>query len=338
MAKTGKSKTTQTLEAVAKLAGVSEMTVSRVLSGKGSFSLDARARVEAAVRKSGYVPNRIAGSLASSRSTQVAVIVPTIGNIVFTEVLAGISTVLAPAGLQAVLGVTDYDLGREEALVESLLSWRPRAVIIAGLEHAPGTVKRLKRSGVPVVQIMDIDGDVIDRAVGFSQAAAGAAIAEHFLARGYRRIAYAGTDLALDTRAAKRFAGFVATLDKAGVALALDQRTPLPTSLESGAEALIAIRQAHPATEAVYFSNDDMAVGALLHCQRAGISVPHDVAIAGFNGLDIGQALPIRLTSIRSPRVETGEQAARSLLNPDGRRQTEKVIDLGFSFLPGESS
>ena len=338
MTKVGKSKTAQTLEAVAKLAGVSEMTVSRVLSGKGSFSNDARSKVEAAVLKSGYVPNKIAGSLASSRSTQVAVIVPTIGNIVFTEVLAGISSVLAPAGLQAVLGVTDYDLVREEALVEALLSWRPRAVIIAGLEHTPATVKRLKHSGIPVVQIMDIDGDVIDRAVGFSQVAAGAAIAAHFLERGFRRIGYAGTDLTLDTRAAKRLAGFVAALEKAGVALVADCRTPLPTSLESGAEALIAIRQMDPTIEAVYFSNDDMAVGALLHCQRAKIRVPEDVAIAGFNGLSIGQALPTKLTSIRSPRVETGEQAARAVLSYAAGKQSDRILDLGFVFLRGESS
>ena len=173
MTKPVKIRSAQTLKSVAKLAGVSEMTVSRVLSGKGSYSEKSRAKVEAAVGTSGYLPNRIAGSLASSRSTQVAVIVPTIGNIVFTEVLAGISAELSPAGLQAVLGVTEYDLNREEALVETLLSWRPQALIIAGLEHTPGTVRRLKGAGIPVVQIMDIDGDVIDTAVGFSQTEAG---------------------------------------------------------------------------------------------------------------------------------------------------------------------
>ena len=346
MAKTGKTISsplsaegkTATLRQVASIAGVSEMTVSRVLRGHGAFSEKSHAKVQEAVRKTGYVPNRLAGSLASARSTQIAVIVPTIGNIVFTEVLAGISEKLAASGLHAILGVSDYDLAREREMVELLLSWRPRAVIIAGLEHAPATVRQLKNAGIPVVQIMDIDGPVIDLAVGFSQKQAGAAVAAHFVSRGYKSIAYAGTDLSLDTRAAKRLEGFVTELEKWGLRLAADRRTPLPTSLESGAQALKELLVETTGVDAVYFSNDDMAVGALLYCQREGIPVPQRVAMAGFNGLGIGQALPVRLTSVRSPRVETGIRAAETVLRRIAGLETEKIVDLGFEFLPGESS
>ncbi len=335
MAKTNKPKT---LQHVAHLAGVSEMTVSRVLRGEGSFSAKSEAKVAAAVKRTGYVQNRLAGSLASSRSTQVAVIVPTIGNIVFTEVLSGITEQLTPNGLQAVLAVTDYDLQREEVLVETMLSWRPRAIIIAGLEHTVATTKRLVAVGIPVVQIMDIDGPIVDMAVGFSHVKAGAVIGEHFISRGYKSIAYAGTDLALDTRARKRFEGFVSVLERSNVKLAADCRTPLPTSLESGAQALKVLMQNRPKIDAVYFSNDDMAVGALLHCHRAGIRVPGEIAIAGFNGLGIGQSLPVQLTSVKSPRVETGRRAAEGVLQWVAKAKSEKIIDLGFELLVGESS
>jgi LacI family gluconate utilization system Gnt-I transcriptional repressor len=338
VAKNPVADTPVTLDDIALQTGLSKMTVSRVLRGTGSFSAVAREKVERAVRDTGYVPNRLAGALASSRSTLVAVIVPTIGNIVFTEVLAGISQVFAPAGLQAVLGVTDYDIERETRLVETMLSWRPNALIIAGLEHSTTTQRLLRKSGIPVVQIMDIDGDPVDAAVGFSQRRAGEVVARHFLDKGYRRIGYAGIDLAHDMRAAKRYRGFLDTLKSVGISIAYEFVAPLPTSLEIGALALQRLMHDCPDLDAVYFANDDMAVGALLHCLRVGISVPGRIAMAGFNGLGIGQAMPVQLTSVRSPRIEIGTRAAEIVLMRNAGRRTRRIEDVGFDFIAGQTS
>jgi len=327
-----------TLDAVAEHAGVSRMTVSRVLRGHGSFSADAKRRVLDAVEAVGYVPNRLAGALASARSTQVAVIIPTIGNIVFTEVMSGINAELVAAGLQGVLGVTEYEAEREQALVEGMLSWRPAGLIIAGLEHGSQTRRLLKRAGIPVVEIMDVDGDPVDMCVGLSHVEAGRAMARHFVARGYKRIGYVACDLSLDLRAGKRLQGFEEILIAHDRAIAVRRELPLPTSVPAGQSALTELMADHPGLDAVYFSNDDLAIGAVLHCLSAGIAMPEGIAIAGFNGLTIGQLLPRRLTTVRSPRFSMGQQAARCVVERLAGKDAPERIDTGFEFLAGETA
>ena len=327
-----------TLDEVAEHAGVSRMTVSRVLRGHGSFSADAKRRVLDAVEAVGYVPNRLAGALASARSTQVAVIIPTIGNIVFTEVMSGINAELVEAGLQGVLGVTEYEAGREEALVEGMLSWRPAGLIIAGLEHGGQTRRLLAKAGIPVVEIMDVDDEPVDMCVGLSHVEAGHVTARHFVARGYTRIGYVACDLALDLRAGKRLKGFEEVLSAHGLAIAVTRELPLPTSVPAGQVALAELMADHPDLDAVYFSNDDLAIGAVLHCLSAGIAMPDTIAIAGFNGLVIGQLLPRRLTTVRSPRFSMGRQAARCVVDRLAGKDAPERIDTGFEFLAGETA
>ncbi len=212
-----KQQTTVTLAEVAEAAGVGESTVSRVLRNHGSFSGKARERVLDAVERLGYVPNRIAGTLASAGSRLVAFVIPSLTNIVFPDVLRGAGAVLEENRYQAVFSVTDYEPEREEALVAAMLAWRPTAVMLAGFEHTEGTLKMLRASGCRVVELLDIDGTAIDLAVGFSNREAGRASAEFLLKRGYRRIGYVGHDLGRDTRAGKRFEGFREALNLAGV-------------------------------------------------------------------------------------------------------------------------
>ena len=207
-----KHQATVTLAEVADAAGVGESTVSRVLRNHGSFSGKTRDRVMAAVERLGYVPNRIAGTLASTASRLVAFVIPSLSNIVFPDVLRGASAVLEENRYQAVFSVTDYDPTKEEALAAAMLAWRPAAVMLAGYEHTEGTVKMLRASGCRIVEMLDVDGDALDLAVGFSNGAAGRESAAFLLKRGYRRIGYVGHDLNRDTRAGKRFAGFCETL------------------------------------------------------------------------------------------------------------------------------
>ena len=129
---------TPKLRDVAKLANVSEMTASRALRRVGDVSAATRKKVEAAALAIGYVPNKLAGNLASRTSNLIGVIVPSLSSFVFPEVLNGISVKLEGSGLQPVTGVTDYDLEKEEAVIRQMLSWRPRGLIIAGLEHTEG--------------------------------------------------------------------------------------------------------------------------------------------------------------------------------------------------------
>lgn len=299
-----------TLRDVSEASGVSEMTVSRVLRGKGDVSESTRQKVQDAARALGYVPNRIAGSLASSRVNLVGVIIPSLGNMVFPEVLSGISHTLEDTGLQPVVGVTDYLPEKEEKVLFEMLSWRPSGVIIAGLEHSEASRAMLARAGIPVVEIMDVDGDPIDACVGISHRRAGRQMAEAILAEGYRRIGFLGTKMPLDHRARKRFEGFTRTLAKAGIEIADREFYSGGSALLKGREMTEAILKRRPDLDFLYYSNDLIGAGGLLHLLGRGVQVPREIGLAGFNGVELLAGLPRQLATMDACRREVGIKAA----------------------------
>jgi LacI family gluconate utilization system Gnt-I transcriptional repressor len=309
-----------------------------VVRSDGPISAKTRSLVEAAVRKVGYVPNRVAGSLASSGSDLVGVVLPSLSNIVFPDVLRGIHAVLSPRGYRPVVSVTDYSLEAEYESIGALLSWRPAALIVTGLEHLPESRKLMEQCGVPVVEVMDLDGDPIDIAVGMSNRRAGGETAKHLIGAGYRRIGYVGHNLERDLRANKRRSGFLAALKKAGSACMGEVIVAEPSSVEAGRRGLAQLLQAHPKLDAVYFSNDDMAIGGVFHCLAEGIKIPKALAIIGYNGLEMGQALPLPLCSVLTHRREIGERAAACVLDRLAGRQTPRKVEIPFEFLPGATA
>ena len=324
------------MDDVALAAGVSQMTVSRVMRGTGQTSADVRERVETAARKLGYVPNRLATSLRDETTPLVAVVLPTLGNRVFSEVLTGITATLSGQGLQPVFGVTEYSEAGEEELVRDLLSWRPRGIILPGLEHSDATRSAIRAAGVRVVEVMDIDGDPMSVAFGLSQYAAGQATARHMVAKGYRRFGYVGSQGGRDLRAVKRYRGFCDVLSQAGAQLVAHHVADGPSSMIEGRRATATLLSAPDRPEAIYYSNDDLAAGGIMHCLSEGLSMPQDVALAGFNGLPFLEALPVRLTTVETPRLEMGVRAARHLIAEPGTDQPE-VVDLGFTLIAGQT-
>jgi LacI family gluconate utilization system Gnt-I transcriptional repressor len=323
-----------TLTDVARAAGVGESTASRVLRNKGSFSSDVHDRVLKAARNLNYVPNRIAGTLASTGSQLIGVIIPALTTSVFPDMLRGSNSVLESAGYQSVIGVTEYEAAREEQLIESILSWRPAGILIAGLEHTDRGRAMLKDSGVRVVEVGDTDGQGIDIVVGFSNRGAGRAAAEYLLRRKYRRIGYVGNEATDDLRAGKRYEGFKTALAAAGMTLADEEITPGLSSIKAGHDGLMRLLKREPNLEVVYFANDDMAIGGYFHCLAHGISVPDTLALFGHNGLDVGRLAPQPLSTIRTPRVAVGEIGAKLLLS----RGPSQVIDLGFELFEGNTT
>jgi LacI family transcriptional regulator, gluconate utilization system Gnt-I transcriptional repressor len=327
-----------TLADVAREAGVSEITVSRVIRAKGAIADETRKRVLAAISKVGYVPNRIAGSLASAGSDLIGVIIPSLGNIVYPDVLSGLHDAISERGFRAVVSVTDYRLESERELVRSLLSWRPAALIVTGCEHEPDTRRMLRSAGLTIVELMDADGEAIDISVGMSHARAGRETAAFLLARGYRRFGYVGHDLTSDLRASKRRQAFLATILQAGASLAGEVVTPGRSSVPSGRQALAVILAAHKDIDAVYFSNDDMAIGGVFHCMAEGIAMPGKLAIAGFNGVAMGQALPQPLTTVLTPRFDIGFRAGLAVIARFDGLEVQRNTDVGFELLPGATA
>jgi len=286
------------------------MTVSRVLRNRGDVSATTRERVLAAAKELGYVPNKIAGALASQRVNLVAVVIPSMSNMVFPEVMQGISAALDGTGLQPVVGVTGYSPEKEEEVLYEMLSWRPSGVIMAGLEHTDASRKMLAESGIPVVEIMDTDGNPVDAMVGISHRRAGRMMAEAIMKAGYENIGFLGTTMSLDHRARKRFEGFTEALAQGGVEIMDREFYTGGSALAKGREMTAAILERSPDLEFLYFSNDLIAAGGLLHLQDAGIDIPGQVGLAGFNKVELIEGLTPRLATMDSCRFEIGQKAA----------------------------
>ena len=328
-----------TLRDVSEASGVSEMTVSRVLRNKGDVSVNTRAKVLEATKSLGYVPNKIAGALASKKVNLVAVIIPSLSNMVFPEVMMGISDSLDNTELQPVVGVTNYSPEREEKVLYEMLSWRPSGVIIAGLEQSEASKVMLENSGIPVVQIMDIDGDPIDAAVGISHRRAGRKMAEAILKSGYDKIGFMGTQLSLDHRARKRFEGFTQALAKNSVEIIDNEFYTGGSALAKGREMTEAILKRSPELDFIYFSNDMIGAGGLLYLLGKGVDIPGKIGLAGFNQVELLEGLPQRLATMDSCRFEIGQIAANIVAARNGMydKPIENIIELSPKISYGET-
>lgn len=328
-----------TLRDVSEASGVSEMTVSRVLRNRGDVSEATRKKVLSAAKSLGYVPNKIAGALASSRVNLVAVIIPSLSNMVFPEVLTGISEALADTPLQPVFGVTNYLPEREEEVLFEMLSWRPSGVIIAGLEHSEASRAMLRAANIPVVEIMDTDGEAVDAVVGISHRRAGREMARAIVKAGYERIGFLGTKMPLDHRARKRFEGFTEALAKEGIEIADQEFYDGGSSLVKGRELTETIISRTPDLDFLYFSNDIIGAGGLLYLQAKGVAVPSEIGLAGFNGVELLDGLPLRLATMDSERLEIGRQAANIIADRTSGEVKEggQRVELTPRLQPGDT-
>jgi len=283
-----------------------------------------------AAKTLGYVPNKIAGALASQRVNLVAVIIPSMRNMVFPEVMAGISAVLEQTDLQPVVGVTDYLPEKEERVLYEMLSWRPSGVIIAGLEHTEAAKAMMKASGIPVVEIMDIDGTPVDCAVGISHRRAGREMARAILRAGYQKIGFLGTKMPLDHRARKRFEGFTEALAKSGVEVVDQEFYSGGSALKKGREMTQALLEREPEIDFLYYSNDMIGAGGLLYLLEQGRDIPGSIGLAGFNGVELLEGLPRRLATMDAHREEIGRKAAEIIAarteNPAA--EFERIVEL----------
>ncbi len=303
-----------TMKDVARAAGVSEMAVSRAFRDAVDVSAATRDRIKAKAAELGYVPNRIAGALSSSKVNLVGVVIPSVRSYVFSEVLDGVSLGLQSSNLRPVFGLSNYDLDTEAEVIRDMLAWRPAGLIIAGLEHSDAARKMLQETDTPIVEIMDVDGVATQHCVGISHYQAGYAMAQAVLERGYRRIGFLGTKMSSDFRAAKRLKGFVAALAKQNLRLVDQQGYDSGSSIQKGKAFTAELLSRSPKLDCLYCSTDILAVGAVMHCLEFGIRIPDDLAIAGFNQLDMAQGLPVDLATTNSLRYEIGRKAAEIVL------------------------
>lgn len=320
-----------TLNDVAQKAGVSAMTASRALRGERRVAADLVLKVKQASEDLGYVPDPAARALASSRSRHVGILIPSLTNELFVDLLEQAHAVLRGAGYQVLFGISHYDAQEEEALLQEQLMQRPAGLLLTGLSQTARAREMLKKARIPCVYMMETASDVNLYSVGFSQQEAAVALVTHLLQRGRKRIAFAAAQL--DPRTIQRMAGWRMALEQAGL---FDERLlytdPTPSSIGQGAQMLRDIVHADPSVDAIFFCNDDLAQGALLSASGLGIDVPTRLSVVGFNDLSASQHMTPPLTTIRTPRAEIGQQAAQVLLQLlKGEELPQKCFDLGFS-------
>jgi LacI family transcriptional regulator, gluconate utilization system Gnt-I transcriptional repressor len=327
-----------TLGDVAAAAGVSPITVSRALRGERSVAAELVARVQAAARQLGYVPDPAARALASARSSNVAVLIPLLTNTLFVDLLEAVHRTLLPAGFQTLIGVTHYDADEEEQLLHSYMAHRPAGLLVTGFDRTEASRQLIAASGVPCVHVMETTQAPGVHSVGFSQAAAGHAITAHLLARGRKRIAFAAAQL--DPRVMQRAEGYRRCLREAGLYdPKLELLNPDRSSIALGGQLFEQVLAARPDVDAIFFCNDDLAQGGLLAALRLGVKVPQRVAVAGFNDLAGSDQMLPPLTTVHTPRTEIGEEAARMLLSLMRREPVAQgCVDVGYRLVVRGSS
>ena len=319
------------MQDVAALAGVSMITVSRVINTPDRVAPSTRAAVQVAIRQVGYVPNLTASSLASNQSRVIGAIVPTIDNSIFAETVRGLSQMLAQAGYQLLLGQSGYDLLAEEALVLAFLGRRVDGLVLTGGQHSKMVRTRLRQSGAPVVETWDLPVKPIDMVAGFSNRAAGQAVGAYLLETGRTRICFAGGP---DERSAARLAGLRAALAEQDQTELQVQPLAAGSSFQGGRSVVAQLADNGQLPQAIFFGNDALAAGALMECQHRRISVPNTLAIVGFADLAIAQVMEPAITTVRVPTHRMGEVAAQLLLaRMQGQRPASPVVDLGFELI-----
>lgn len=325
-----------TLRDVATLAGVSEISVSRVMRNAPNISEKLRVKVMKAANTLSYTPNRLAGALKNQSSNLVAVVLPSMSNDVFSSVLDGIESVLNKQGLHAVLGLSEYDPERELRVIRELLSWSPMGIILTGLHHEEPIPSMIAQLDIPVVQIMDIDGTPIGSAAGISHSQAAVAAADYLHGKGYRKIGYIGAWRERPERSLARRVAFTARLHDLGSPLVAAKIIEDRSSALAGSQATKMLHAEHPEIDCIFYANDDLALGGLFYALEAGINVPGDLGLMGFNGIEIGKATPLPLSSIQTPRFEMGQEAANLLLA--SRTEGHRVMDLSFEVFEGKTT
>lgn len=321
---------------VATLAGVAPITVSRVINAPDSVAPETLRRVREAIDRTGYVPNMLAGGLASSATRFVAAVVPTIAAPVFERTWEAMTESFAEAGYHVTFGQTAYGGGREDELLEAIIARRPDGIVLTGITHSPLARRRLLAAAIPVVEIWDLTPTPIDMLVGFSHVDVGAAVAEYLHAKGRRRIAVI---TAADERAKRRATGFTVAATRLGIATALAPELPMcvapaPGTLGGGRRALGDLLARHPEIDGVFCSSDLLALGALIECQARGIPVPGKLAVVGYGDLNFaGDTIPpLTTVSVDAPAI--GRLAAGCIVDRvQGRSVAEPVVDIGFSII-----
>jgi len=321
---------------VARVAGVSPITVSRALSYPDKVKEETRARILEAVAQTGYVVNRFASSLRSGRSNVISVFVSSLMNPHFASSMQGILDAFEGSPYQLMFAQTGYSEQFEADLLETVLPFRPAGVVFTGVIRSDKSREALQQLAIPVIEMWGYRPDPIDMLLGFSNHEGGRLMGEHFGQKGFRRIAYSGHTI---ERGAERIAGFREGLARHDATIDLIHPMEGTRRIGDGIDAFRDIREQLPDVDAIFFGTDILATGAVLGAEKMGVEIPREVAIAGFGGLDYTPHVRPSLTTIHVSGYEMGRDAGRMLLRRlNGERVDKPVVQQPISLEARDST
>lgn len=315
-----------TQEAVARHVGVSSMTVSRYFNQPDQISEDHRQRIAAAVAELGYVPNLVAGGLASAKGRIVAMVVPNISGPIFADTIQGFSDTLSKHGYQLLLASSYFSSEQEESAIRAFLGWSPAALVVTSHFHSPATEKMLADAEIPLIETWDYRPEREPIQIGFSHHEVGASGALYLHQQGYRRTAFVLNSSVGDFSAQERCDGYVATQRALGLQAQVYTPTAELAPFDAGKQALIELMGRSEPPDAIFFANDNLAAGGLLAAQRAAIEVPQRCAILGFGDYPFAQMLMPSLSTIKPPALQIGVLAAERVLQRLGVIASEHEV------------
>jgi LacI family gluconate utilization system Gnt-I transcriptional repressor len=325
-----------TLRELAKMVGVTKVTISRALNTPERVSPETLKRVQDAVRKTGYIPNLVAGSLASNRSRLIVALLPAVSGSVFQETTEAMTTALADAGYQLLIGQSGYDESREDALLDAVIGHRPAGIVLTGVMHTQVARRRLRAADIPVVETWDLTSSPIDMLVGFSHRQVGVAAAQYLHSRGARHPAVITPN---DRRAQTRSSAFADAMKAAGVGDVPVYSISSPAHMGDGRDALARVLREHPRADAVYCGADSLALGVLIEARSRGIAVPDRLRVLGYGDTSFAKYTDPALTTMRIDGTRIGKLAASMLIERiEGRAVEQPIVDVGFQLIERASA
>ncbi len=327
-----------TIEDVARRAGVSTATVSRVLNQTDAVRAAPRALVEAAVAALGYVPNAGARTMKLRRSGTLGAIFPTIDNAIFAKAIDALQRRLAEAGYQLLIATSDYDARTEESAALTMLARGIDGLLLCGCGQDASLLGRLRQRNVPTVHVMSWPVPPGRIGVGFDNARAMGQAVKYLLDLGHRRIAMLAGVTRDNDRAAERVRGVRQALAAARIALPASRLVERRYGLEPARDGLRQLMAADPPPTAVVCGNDVLAFGALLEAQRLGIAVPGQLSIVGFDDLELAMHLQPALTTVHVPAEEMWRCAAERVLAALAGDALPQATQIQVSLVVRESS
>lgn len=316
------------LSDVAKVAGVSPATVSRVINTPEKVSAELRERVGAAVEKLHYVPNGAARALASRQSRTIGAVVPTLDIAIFAAGVAALQTRLNEAGYTLLVANAEYDPKKEAQEVRALIERGVDGLVLVGATHAPEVHKLLQTRGIPYVDTYHYASEQRHPCIGVDNRSAAGRVIDYLYELGHREFAVITSPVKHNDRITARRDGFVERLAAHGVKPPALQMLEVPYSMADGRIALRSVVEARRRVTALICTNDVLAIGALFECRALGVAVPQTLSVTGFDDLDLAMHVDPALTTVHVPAGELGQRAADLVLAQISQAEVPDRIEL----------